>query len=377
MIKKLLVKLTPYDRFFFGGKNTFGEGGSANYFVKSKYFPQQTTLLGLVRYQLMVQNSKGVFKNNKIENKDEAAKLISRKSFEITDNEFDFGKIKEFSPVFIAGENEEYLFPANKEYQWVEENNKFVMREFNKQAGSSSIYSTSLKHFIPYLEGYVAKDGLPDLLINADKKLCKYDDIFIEHKQIGIRKDYYGKTEEKAFYIQFFYKLKKGCSFAFILELEDGINFSSNELVNIGGEQSKFKMDVSRMPDEFDKLLPCYEPSKNSGKVVLVSNAYVSNKIFEDCDFAATDIIDFNSIVTTQNTTKFSSMSQTGKEANGDNNDKLRKSGQYIFFKRGSVFYADDASKLIAHIGKTEKKEYTPLQKIGYNHFRIVNQKET
>ena len=49
---KYLVKLTPYDKFFFGGERTFGQKADdkdqtteTNYFVKSNYFPQQNPVI--------------------------------------------------------------------------------------------------------------------------------------------------------------------------------------------------------------------------------------------------------------------------------------------------------------------------------------------
>lgn len=368
MTKKYLVKLTPLDKFFFGGEKTFGEGKETNYFVKSNYFPQQTTLLGLVRYQLMVKNCQGIFEKNKITNQGEAAKLINHKSFDINDTSFSFGKIKELSPVFIAGENEEFLFPANKEYQWGDDEKKYVLREFKKESNGKFTYSQ--KDFIPYLENYKAKDELPDLLLSTKKYLYKYSNIFIEDKQVGIRKNYKGKTEDKAFYVQSFYRLKKGHSFAFILELDDGVIFSTNELVHLGGEQSKFRMEVTEFNKSFENILPQYESSKESDKVVLVSDAYVSNEIFNDCDFAVTDTIDFRAIKSTVNTTKYSSMDRTGTKT-----DELSKTGKYNFFKKGSVFYGEHTSKIVSHLNSsnntTEGK--SPLQKIGYNHYKIIN----
>lgn len=359
-MKRYLVKLTPHDRFFFGGESTFGEGNSRNYFVKSNYYPQQTTLLGLVRYQLMVQNSKGVFEQNKIRDHNKATELINNKSFEITDASFSFGKIKALSPIFIAHKNDEYLFPANREFQWDKEENKFVMREFKKESNANrSIYLN--KDFIPFLENYNAKDGLPDLLLSNKNNLYQYPEIFIEHKQIGIRKNYKGNSEDNAFYVQYFYKLKKGYSFAFILELEDDIKFETEELVTIGGEQSKFRMEVTEKDIEFKKILPDYEKSRNSDKIVLVSDAFVSNEIFNDCTFAVTETIDFRSLRSTINTTNYSKL---------DQHSGVSKSNKYNLFKKGSVFYGEDANKIIKHFD-----DKIAAKSIGYNHYKIVNKK--
>jgi len=379
MSKKYLVKLTPHDKFFFGGENTFGVGKQRNYFVKSNYFPQQTTLLGLVRYQLMVQNKNGIFNDGKIQKPKDASDLINHKSFDINDTEFSFGKIQELSPVFIANEKNEFLFPANKEYQWIDKDedekeiNDFVFREFNKVDGESSFS----KKFIPCLEKYNPKLDLPDLLVNKNLSLMKYYDydkdkelkkdphngIFVEYQQTGIRKNYKGITEDNAYYVQTFYKLDKGYSFAFILELDDSIKIESQNVVILGGEQSKFKMDVTYAPDKFKNLLPNYEQSKNSDKVVLVSDAYVSNEIFNNCSFAVTDTVDFRSIKSSVNTTNYA-----GMDLKGIKTDVLSKSSKYNFFKKGSVFYGENISKITSHLDVKNA-----IKKIGYNHYKIVD----
>lgn len=63
-----LIKLTPLDKFFFGQKKTFGDD-NVNYVVYSSFFPQQTALLGLLRYQVLQIAGEEVFKNNKIQDK--------------------------------------------------------------------------------------------------------------------------------------------------------------------------------------------------------------------------------------------------------------------------------------------------------------------
>ncbi|MBZ0199972.1 MAG: hypothetical protein K8H86_08895 [Ignavibacteriaceae bacterium] len=124
-------------------------------------------------------------------------------------------------------------------------------------------------------------------------------------------------------------------------------------------------MEVNQFQDTFENITPKYKPSEKINKIVLVSDAYVTNDIFKDCDFAVTDTIDFRSIVTTNKTTKFSSLSRDGKKE-----DELKKSNKYNFFKRGSVFYGENLDDITKHL----KKPY--LNKIGYNHFKIVEKKE-
>ncbi len=375
MTKKYLVKLTPHDKFFFGGETTFGEG-NVNYFVKSNYFPQQTSLLGLVRYQLLLQSSDKIFMNNQIVNETDAAKLIGEESFKLN-NGFNFGAIKSISPVFISNADGNHLFPANKEYQWVDkeddiEIHNFVFREFQKYNGHSSIASNN--NFIPCLEKYNPKLFLPDLLINMDKSIKKFYDfdkdnknsphngIFIKHEQVGIRKNYKGQSEDKAYYIQIFYKLLYGYCLAFILELEGNVNFTSQNIVTLGGEQSKFKMEVTNSADEYEKLIPNYEPSTNSEKVVLVSDAFLTNDIFSVCEFAVTETVDFRSLKSSVKITKnYSAMSDS-------KTDVIGKSSKFNFFKKGSVFYG--TLKDISN--KIENKN---LQNLGYNIFKPIEKK--
>lgn len=384
-MSKYLIKLTPHSTFFFGGEKTFGENNT-NYFVKSEYFPQQTTLLGMVRYQLLVQSGDAIFKNNKIQNKDEVTSLIGEQSFTIG-NDFNFGLIEKLSPVFISDKDNEFLFPANKEYQWIDkeinengvekEINNFRLKEFYKNENGAGNFP-NLKDFIPVMKGYDPKKDLPDLLVNKDLTIKKYYDfnkdkneaekengIFIEQKQVGIRKNYEGKSDDKSFFVQILRKLKKGYSFAFILELKNlelknGTKFNNNNVVTLGADQSKFKMEVTKNYERnFDDLIPNYEKSKNSDKIILVSDAYVSNKILKVSDFAITETVKFRSLKSNvKETKKYTALSSNDNEA-------LSKTQTYIFFKRGSVFYGNTEE-----IGKKINNDV--LQKIGYNIYKTI-----
>ncbi len=387
-MSKYLIKLTPHSTFFFGGENTFGEE-NANYFVKSNYFPQQTSLLGLIRYQLLLQSGSKTFVNNKIQNEENAKILIGKKSLDIEDKKFAFGIIERISPVFISYKDNNFLFHANKEYQWVDKENKkeindFVFREFKKINKSQSVIYSE-KEFIPYLEEYNPKSELPDLLVNKDlsiKKYYKFDSdkkdkpengIFIGDKQVGIRKNYDGKSDEKAFYVQTFYRLDNGYSFCFLLELKDGTDFNSNDVVILGGEQSKFKMEVIPESDDifktkiptgnFVNLIPNYKPSESTDKIILVSDAYANNGILVISDFAVTEIIDFRGIKSSIEKTKsYSALSDKDSSA-------LGKTGKYNFFKKGSVLYGNTNDI-------KNKLENTTLQKIGYNIFKPIKKKK-
>ena len=357
---KYLVRLTPHDKFFFGGERTFGQKSGdndktseTNYFVKSNYFPQQTALLGFIRHQLLLKTEDTkIFKNNKIQDKDEAAKLIGSSSF-VMGTDFPYGKIFSLSPVFISKridvKNYDFYFPANKEYQSYKKldkdcKEKFVDVFLELESGGDAML----------LKDYDPKYDFDDFLINKNLVRLKYDkDVFIEHKQVGIRKKYKGGTDDEAYYIQIFYKLVQGFSLAFVVELDSSVVFEAEHLVVFGGEQQSFKMEVEDFTRDFADLVPCYRPSQNFDKVVLVSDAYVeTNKVLNDAIFAVTDTVDFRFLST-----------QTENHYNYYN--KPKKSNKYSLFKRGSVFYGD-IPKIQLHFDDQIFKN------LGYNFYKSI-----
>lgn len=348
--KKYLVKLTPHDKFFFGGERTFGENNLANYFVVSNYFPQQTGVLGMVRHQLLLQcGNNTIFKDNKIVGKTKADSLIGAHSFKV-DGGFNFGAIQLLSPVFLCDSNagdtkDAYYFPANKEYQWHEKLNDDCKKKTVKKFLQIELSPR------PLLKDYDPKFGLPDLFMNKNGELKKYEDIFKKQRQVGIRKKYEGGTDDKAYYIQFYYKLTKDFSFAFIVELNAVATFSSQDVVIFGGEQQAFKMEVSDFKGKFETLIPNFEKSNASDKVVLVSDAYVTGDIMKTCDFAITETVDFRFLVTDNSTKNYYS--------------KPTKSEKFNLYKKGSVFYGN-TDKII------KKLDNDLFKKIGYNVFKIV-----
>ena len=103
MKNKYRITLTPVDKFFFGGDMTFQVGSDekdrfntqySSYIIQSRYFPQQTSLLGMLRF-LILRDNENVFKDNKIVNEKKAEDLIGNKSFTVNEphGENCFGKI--------------------------------------------------------------------------------------------------------------------------------------------------------------------------------------------------------------------------------------------------------------------------------------------
>ena len=358
---KYIVKLYPHDKFFFGGENTFGFGHQADYLVKSNHFPQQTGVLGFVRHQLLLQsNNHNIFKDNKIQDADKAKALIGPRGFVVNNGKSDYGAIKKISPVFIAKENTFY-FPANKEYQIYTK----IEKDCSKKKVDVFLEVEKNKDNILLME-YNAKFPIPDLMVD---KSCNnrlfYDDIFIEHKQVGIRKNYEGGTDNDAYYVQTFYKFHKGFGFAFIVELEDivsfngtniKVNFDSMDIAIFGGEQQTFKMVVEKFNSDFDNIIPDYHPSENMNKIVLVSDAYVKEDITGISSFAITEVIDFRFIT-------------LDTDPNVNYYQKPAKSHKFNLYKKGSVFYYENDQQ---RGDLLQALNIDNFRNIGYNYYKVI-----
>lgn len=337
-----LIQLTPNDNFFFGTGKGFGTDNQ-NYFVISGYFPQQTSLLGMLRYQLLCQANDKIFNHNKIQDKTKAAELIGKESFTKEEHQ-EFGAIKSLSPVFLMKDKKK-VFPLNREYQ--KEDNKWQMREISTD--------------FSLLENYEAKKGLPQLWSDG-KTIYTMEDIFEEITQVGIKKDYEGKSNNNAFYQQTYRTLKDNFSFAFYTDID--VELQERSLVVLGGERKTFAMKAIKQQQDLSFK---YEASKNAHKIVLLSDAYLKNA--ENlCDFAIADTVDFRCLQAKVKETKnYYSISQKNQ-----NKNNLSKSVQSELYTKGSVFYFKDEDKMNKFAEKLKESEFYT---IGYNHFKSITKK--
>ena len=363
-----LVKLKPINNFFFGGDITFGNLGdeeNSSYFVKSRYFPQQTAILGLIRRQLLVQKGlltkkvKGEWvtaqkKDDSVLNtdnskdykyqkneliRDEAIKLVGIGQFDI-DSNLDLGIINKISPVFIIKGNE-CFFQLNE------------FGEFNKKSDEKEMrcfIDNKEKDFIPILEGFKSKDGVLKNLVSASNKIS-IDNVFKEVEQIGNNK----KEEENSLYKKTSYKFLDNFEFAFILELSEECNLDES-IVSLGGDNSNFRMvfekkDVNYNFDEITKTLKL-----NNNTITLFSDAYIKENVLDYCDFAVNSIISFQNL--RPNYIK-------DNKRNSDSN--MVFSDKKYFYERGSVFFNPKYDNTY-NFDTILKKDN--LQKIGYNIFK-------
>ena len=387
-----LIKLTPLDKFFFGQKKTFGDD-NANYFVYSSHFPQQTTLLGLLRYQLLQIAGEEIFKDNKIQDEHKAGELIGKQSFSpFVKDKLQFGIIQSLSPVFIIDKKkdegkEEYFLPVSKRFQK------------KKEKAPYSLLHLSCEDECPPIFGeYKPKKGLASCWLSSKSHtLLNEEDFFTKDERIGIRKDYEGATNDDAFFCQRYYRFKnfkkvvedeeaKVCKqppvrvhdfcFATVLETEKAIEHEKldGRIVYLGGERQPFLMEVSEETFKLTIESSTLTSDEKHYTVVLLSDAMIEPEHLEGVKFASTEVKDFACLLTHVGTRKFYNK-ENKRQTQYLTESATALSVQKELYARGSVFYFDTKEQANQFCEDLEK--VPNFHTIGYNHAIIIEPTKT
>lgn len=357
MSKTMLVTFTPADPFFFGGELTFGNGEGRNFYAASRCFPQQTTLVGVLRHVLFEAG----LKNN------------MGQSF-VVGSQPDFGFLKSISPVFLKGNGQHLMpviFPAKSEAAETCDTTKFSAVSVNYQEsntertnfGGNSQPATSIKDFNE-------KEGLKEFLMDDSGSCLPYQKYFHEVSKTGIgRHRQTHITLDGYFYRQMMYKLQKSFSFACFVTGDDQL-FEAIKKRNMpmGGEKVNFTLNVEETNQSFSDLFDqSFLRKRISGAfdwVMLTSDAFVESDIYDKCSLAMTDTISFRNIVT-PDSSKYTGALKSSKDA-----IHRYKSKKFTMLKRGSILFAKDKlSDVTSHLDNPD------FQKIGYNLY-FKNQKQ-
>jgi len=381
------IDLVPMERFFFGGENTFGVDNKDNYFIRSVHFPQQTTLLGTLRY-LLLKYSNLMNQNGKVINVEDANTLIGDNGFDIANFDKGYGKIKKLSSVFIAGPDGDYVVQSQEfGLDWMEDEiskkrlQGLVPLYYRPQQGRS--FLASKKNSIPYLEGLNSKTLLPDLLLNLFTKQIRYLDfkpefklnsmngIFIEEEQVGINK----KNKENGFYKQVGFRMNEGYGFSFYAEIDQNDISILNLPIKMGADQSWFRISVidrnnfdatkdfffntEKRPDVFTY------PNSPSGKIVLLSDTYMEREIFNsDINFAIARTCSFRYMETKNGIGTDKSFRNVKADFN-----LVKNKQNFELLKSGSVLFVDHAKKIaVLNKIKGDNDISASFHQIGYNY---------
>jgi CRISPR-associated protein Cmr3 len=345
--KNLLVRLRPAGRFFFG---TGGGSGVQDYYLKTASFPQQTALLGLLRYQLLIQNNQLKSPAAKIENEGDATKLVGPSSF-IANSKVaqSFGVILGMGPcgIYDSDADELYLpcgpeYAAGYSFQQVEG----LYFRGNEPARTSAIALPSYDHKASYSQRFMGHKGC----------ILQHDEIFEPTESPGITKDYGGRAASNAYYKQSWLRFKaKRFEYAFGLQLNTaGISFGNN-LVHFGKERSVFAMQMAEWAHDF----PAPAHTEAHKTLVLQSDAFAEDDHF--LPLAAFAINQGNAFRNYVN-----HIGQPVKDYyNRRTADSNRKNLQLM--SRGSVFIYSNQKNL--QKASELLMAQTAFRTIGYNHF--------
>jgi len=358
-MNKYRITLTPVDKFFFGGDMTFQVGNNkddkfneqySSYIIQSSMFPQQTSLLGMLRFLILRNAGENVFKDNKIVDSKKASELIGGQSFKVNSEhkENGFGVIKKISHVRILRDNKELEFAP-------------LFGEIDSTSNVDGFLNFG-KITVPNLnkEQYDAKKGLT-VHLSDGKNQYKLSDIFTEDRRIGIaRSTKTGKTDDGALFKQISYRFNnqqaKHC-FVFYADVE-GVDLAKydGQMVSVGGDNSQFVIGVSTLAEEKNRVF------QDNCSITLLSPALLSRKdVKETTKFAITKLMPF----------RFLTDRKDNKENDGRVfhvlNSKLERSGRYELYAPGSVFYFEGEEQKKQFIEKIESKK--EFRQIGYNEY--------
>lgn len=398
MIKmsKYLITLTPIDKFFFGGEIGFNrataiktdgknespeekalrekneklaefDAKNSSYIVKSNLFPQQTSLLGMLRYAFLSADEEA-FENGEIKNTVKAAGIIGATSFNTdADAKMEFGKIKEIGPCFLQRKTEDY--------DWIDLHIAPMDYKYTVSFEEGDALLGNQKTRIPEISDYDPKDGITSYCIGDNGTELELKKLFIEDIRIGIDRNFDGTTKEGAFYKQVSYRLSNKyvykihnekvekehqLRFAFYAELDKDI---PEQIVELGGDSSRFKLTCNKQEEpefQFPQSYLLQEKKGYEERLFLRSEALINQEAMHNCLFCISEIVPFRFLKSeVQKTTGYTKFS-------GENSLK-RNNKKYNLYKRGSVFYFETLEAMERFTGSTLKKER--FRQIGYNHF--------
>jgi CRISPR-associated protein Cmr3 len=349
---KYKIKLTPVDTYFFGGEKHEKQEGQlvANYFVQSLDYPQQTTLLGLLRYYLLTKHPK-VFSGNKINDKVVAAKVIGPSSFDYNTGTFDFGIIKKLSPLYFIKGNTPYYFAPFDTF-------------FSMDKGFQLLKDGAM---------YFAKDHyklIDQYIASKSGDVLKLGQIISTVPKIGNAKTEKKEDKENKFYKQYSKRLAPGWSFCFDLELEENISEEEDpQFIPFGGEKSFFKLQVIKQ-DKGEITLPA-SYSRPVPYLFCVSDCFVNGNVLNDTAFAVNRTVSFRNLVSfVANTERYSGLSISDIK-------QPKRSNRFNLLQRGSVLYfKDNASMEKAKLMiDNNDPPVSAAKKIGFNHIITYPQK--
>lgn len=263
-MKTYLVRMTPLEPFTFSGEKGFAFNaagsngrsvGNTSYYQTSRDMPEQTTVIGMLRY--IILKNKGVLKDFGEYTEDERKSmkdLIGQDSFSFERETFDMGGIKSVSPIFITdGEKEPdqiSYFIRNPLCLLKDKNGNLELMQMEEK---DSVTSNGVIQ-LPKKEYYNTKTellyGFLSIGSKKNKKLEYFESLFDTKQITGNRKN--GEEQEEGFFkreVKMFKPIHQSngiadkLSFAVFVECEEGL-LPKKIVAKMGLKKSAFLVET-------------------------------------------------------------------------------------------------------------------------------------
>ncbi|MBO5354088.1 MAG: hypothetical protein J6J42_07500 [Lachnospiraceae bacterium] len=252
---KYLVKITPLEPYSFGNDQNFvypeeASTGKESYFVRSKEIPEQTTILGLLRY--LVLKEYGLLRTDFQYTPEERRQMkhcIGSRSFSYLEKEKqEFGDIHEISPVFLLNDKEEILI-RNPYHNKAERGYQPMQMEAGVETSNGSIS-------LPKTGEYDTKKGYAGGFYNLATQEIEHG-IFNTIVVSGNRKNEKQGSEEGCFFKRELKNLKKNYAFGVFADVE---KLPEKAVGYMGKKKSAFLIETKEV-DSMDleaKVTACF-----------------------------------------------------------------------------------------------------------------------
>lgn len=285
---KKFITLTPLTPFFFGSELTFSADDTrdkekARFFAESYKLPQQTTLLGMIRKEILRAKGKlRIHKNGEwvdlpkrrgggdSEEYKAVVALTGCKAFDIFDgSSSELGIIDRLSEVFLVKDGKIYRkMPADYQLNPKKLDNIAINLGRYKKEFLIDFGIDIKKYDIDF---FMHKEEV----VPANEKANEEENgIFKRIETVGIKK----LSEDEGFFQKISYTLKNRFSFGFFLELKEDVKFEG--VVQLGGEGSLFLIKECSAFEDFQ-----FEPKSGFDRVILLSDTLLHEDAIGYCDF--------------------------------------------------------------------------------------------
>ena len=291
-----LVTFTPREPYFFGNEKNFLHPGhnavsqTANaYFIRSETVPSQTTLFGALRY-LLLPVKKARWSEYDPAELTRNSEAVGEASF-CYGEQRTFGKIRSISPMVLMDDNREIYVVTPFDHI----HGKKTYTPFTEYGSVTTPQGERL-----YAKEFNAKDGVEHSYMHLKSgNIVKPDTLFHRETRVGIKR----LATTNGFFKKEYVRPADGYCFAVYLTLEDGHGLDDqlcDQTVFLGQGRSLFTVHFEKCEkdDPWKDVENDIRKHLRDGMHYCVSDAFVSDTVYDNATFSATAVRDHRSYTT-------------------------------------------------------------------------------